>query len=70
MPTEAILKSATSKPADAFSLADRGRIREGMKADFLLLQKSPYKDLKTILEPLRVWKNGYLVSSKDSARNH
>lgn len=62
MPTETILKSATSIPADAFSLADRGRIREGMKADFLLLQESPYKDLKTILAPLKVWKNGYLVA--------
>lgn len=62
MPVEDILKTATSVPADAFWLTDRGRIEKGMKADFLMLSQSPYDNLETLLTPVKIWKNGYVVS--------
>ncbi len=58
---EATLQAATSVPADAFSLADRGRIATGRKADFILLPQSPIENLETILTPTVVWKNGYRI---------
>jgi imidazolonepropionase-like amidohydrolase len=62
MPVEDILRTATSVPADAFSLTDRGHIEKGMKADFLMLNQSPYDNLETLLTPVKIWKNGYVVS--------
>lgn len=59
---EDTLRAATSVPANAFSLSDRGRIAKGMKADLILLPESPIENLETILTPSSVWKNGYRVN--------
>ena len=55
--TEA-LASATSRPADCFQLADRGRIAIGLRADLLLVEGDPTKDIKLLSNIAGVWKAG------------
>src|SRR5688572_32732186 len=43
-PVEA-LRSATSVPARAFALSDRGRIAEGLRADLVLVNGDPTADI-------------------------
>jgi len=54
---EAALRAATSLPATAFSLPERGFIKVGMRADLLLVENG--HDLLTLTRPVQVWKNGY-----------
>ena len=56
---EAALRAATSLPATAFSLPERGFIKVGMRADLLLVENG--HDLLTLTRPLQVWKNGYAL---------
>ena len=56
-PAEA-LASATSVPARAFRLADRGRIAPGMRADLLLVRGDPTADIKATRNIVGVWKQG------------
>jgi imidazolonepropionase-like amidohydrolase len=56
-PTEA-LRSATSVPARAFGLEDRGRIAPGLRADLLLVKGDPSKDITTTRDIVAVWKTG------------
>lgn len=56
---EAALRAATSLPATAFSLPERGFIKVGMRADLLLVENG--HDLLTLTRPLQVWKNGYVL---------
>lgn len=56
-PLEA-LRAATSAPAEAFSLADRGRIAPGLRADLVLVQGDPTTDILATRDILRVWKLG------------
>ena len=56
---EAALRAATSLPATAFSLPERGFIKIGMRADLLLVENG--HDLLTLTRPLQVWKNGYAL---------
>ena len=44
-PTEA-LRAATSRPASRFGLKDRGRIAPGLRADLLLVDGDPSKDIE------------------------
>jgi imidazolonepropionase-like amidohydrolase len=46
-PTEA-LKSATSNVADAYNLGDRGRIAVGLRADLVLINGDPTKDISAL----------------------
>jgi imidazolonepropionase-like amidohydrolase len=59
-PLEA-LRSATSRPADAFGLADRGRVRPGSRADLVLVDGDPARDITATRRISRIWKNGYPV---------
>jgi imidazolonepropionase-like amidohydrolase len=59
-PLEA-LRSATSRPADAFGLADRGRVRAGTRADLVLVDGDPSRDITATRRISRIWKNGYSV---------
>jgi imidazolonepropionase-like amidohydrolase len=59
LPLEAVLHTATAAPAQAFALPYQGRIAEGMKADLLLLDAEATTDLRELLHPLAVWKNGF-----------
>jgi hypothetical protein len=56
-PVEA-LAAATSAPADAFRLADRGRIRPGLRADLVLVDGDPTTDVTATRGIVAVWKEG------------
>ena len=57
-PAEA-LKAATRGPADAFRLADRGRIAPGARADLILVEGDPLRDIRATRAIVRVFKNGF-----------
>ncbi|WP_298324546.1 amidohydrolase family protein [uncultured Dokdonia sp.] len=61
LPIEAVLASATSLPADKFSLENVGYIKEGFKADMLLLDKSPVEDVMHMNSIAKIWKEGVPV---------
>jgi hypothetical protein len=56
-PTEALV-AATSAPAKAFRLADRGRIAAGRKADLLLVDGDPTNDITATRAIVSIWKDG------------
>ena len=56
-PAEA-LDAATSQPADHFNLADRGRIRPGLRADLVLLDSDPLADISATRSIRAVWVAG------------
>jgi imidazolonepropionase-like amidohydrolase len=59
-PTEA-LAAATSVPARAFRLEDRGRIAPGLRADLVLVAGDPTKDVTSTRDIVRIWKGGVPV---------
>lgn len=60
-PVEA-LAAATSVPAHYFHLDDRGRIRAGARADLLLVEGDPTRDILATRNIVAVWKRGIPVS--------
>jgi imidazolonepropionase-like amidohydrolase len=62
-PVEA-LRAATRAPAEAFALKGRGRIIPGARADILLVEGNPTKDIEATRAIVRVFKNGFEVSRK------
>jgi imidazolonepropionase-like amidohydrolase len=56
-PAEA-LAAATSAPAKAFALHDRGRIAVGQRADLVLVDGDPTKDITATRAIVSVWKGG------------
>ncbi len=56
-PAEA-LTAATSAPAKAFALDDRGRIAPGLRADLLLVKGDPTRDVTATRDIVAVWKTG------------
>lgn len=63
----AALRAATSAPADAFRLADRGRVRAGGRADLLLVRGDPTADIHATLDIVQVWKRGVGVDRSGPA---
>ncbi|HPA96859.1 MAG TPA: amidohydrolase family protein [Thermoanaerobaculia bacterium] len=59
-PAEA-LAAATSAPARAFGLDDRGRIAPGLRADLVLVEGDPTADITATRAIARIWKNGWPV---------
>jgi imidazolonepropionase-like amidohydrolase len=55
------LAAATSVPARAFRLADRGRIRSGLRADLVLVEGDPTIDILATRRIALVWKRGIPV---------
>lgn len=55
------LSAATAKPADAFALEDRGRIAPGLRADLLLVEGDPTRDIRATRAIVGIWKNGHRV---------
>jgi imidazolonepropionase-like amidohydrolase len=56
-PTEA-LAAATSITAAAFKLLDRGRIAPGLRADLILVNGDPSRDIRATRDIAMVWKAG------------
>lgn len=56
-PVEA-LRAATSVPARRFALTDRGTIREGLRADLLLVDGDPTTRISDTLNVRQVWRRG------------
>ena len=61
LPPAEALAAATSKIADGFRLADRGRIRRGLRADLLLVDGNPLEDVKATRRIAGVWKEGHWI---------
>lgn len=67
-PAEA-LAAATSLPARYFHLDDRGRIAPGLRADLVLVDGDPTRDITATRHIVTVFKNGYTVDrSVDGAK--
>lgn len=66
-PTEA-LAAATSVPAQAFRLEDRGRIAPGLRADLVLVDGDPTRDITATRSIVGVWKGGVHVERDQFAR--
>jgi imidazolonepropionase-like amidohydrolase len=60
----AALTAATSAPADAFGLADRGRITVGRRADLVLVDGDPTADVTMTRRIVEVWKSGVRLDRK------
>lgn len=56
-PQEA-LAAATSLPARHFGLSDRGRIAPGLRADLVLVEGDPTRDITAIAAIIDVWRRG------------
>src|SRR6185295_16812816 len=68
-PVDALV-AATSAPAAAFRLADRGRIAPGLRADLLLVQGDPTANIKNTRKIQRIWKAGVEVERELPAPPH
>jgi imidazolonepropionase-like amidohydrolase len=62
------LHAGTAAPAKAFSLKDRGRIAAGMRADLLLVNGDPIKDIRATRAVAGIWKGGHAVDRATFAR--
>lgn len=58
LPPIAALTAATSAIAGAFRMSDRGRISSGMRADLLLVEGDPTKQIRDTRQVVAVWKRG------------
>jgi imidazolonepropionase-like amidohydrolase len=58
---EQALQAATFLAARTFHLGGRGRIVAGSRADLLLINGDPTKDISATLSIDRIWKNGYPI---------
>ena len=53
-----VLRAATAKTADVFSLPDRGRIVVGRRADLVMVRGNPVDDITATRDIVRVWRAG------------
>jgi imidazolonepropionase-like amidohydrolase len=61
------LNAATALPAKLFHLDDRGRIAKGLRADLVLVNGNPTKNIKATRDIAAIWMNGYRVNRKASS---
>jgi len=57
------LRSATSEPARHLCLPDRGAIRQGLRADLLLVDGDPLADIRATSKVVKVWCAGIEVEA-------
>lgn len=62
------LRAATSTPAQAFKLPDRGKLVIGTRSDAILLQGNPLQDISAVRQVLRVWIDGIEVDRVNGLR--
>lgn len=62
------LAAATSVPAAAFRLSDRGRIAAGLRADLLLVRGDPTRDITATREIVGIWKGGVRFDRTELSR--
>jgi imidazolonepropionase-like amidohydrolase len=55
---EEALATATSVPARHFGLTDRGRVAPGLRADLVLVQGDPTRDITATGKVVEVWRRG------------
>lgn len=65
-PTQALI-AATSAPASAFGIPERGRITAGARADLLLVRGDPSRDIHATRDIVGVWKNGFVIDRERAA---
>lgn len=53
-----VLRAATSLPARTFSLSDRGRIGQGLRADLILVAGDPLEDITATRDIQQAWRAG------------
>lgn len=63
------LAAATSAPAKAFRLDDRGRIAKGLRADLVLVDGDPTADITMTRAIAGVWKGGVPLDRKAYAKS-
>jgi len=64
IPNIAVLKSATSATAKAFSLKNQGKIQQGYIANIILIDGNPLENISDISNINTVWKAGKKVNLK------
>jgi imidazolonepropionase-like amidohydrolase len=64
------LAAATSVPARMFRLEDRGRIREGLRADLVLVRGDPTTNIFATRQIVEVWKKGVPVQRGKRVAEH
>ncbi len=64
-PVDALV-AATSAPARAFALKDRGRLVPGMRADMFLVDGDPTHDILATRKIVRVWRGGVALTAMDA----
>src|SRR6185503_2991197 len=65
-PVEALI-AGTSAPAKAFHLNDRGEIRVGKRADLVLVEGDPTRNIDDVKNIDAVWKRGIAVQRVTAA---
>ncbi|HEX9501895.1 MAG TPA: amidohydrolase family protein, partial [Thermoanaerobaculia bacterium] len=66
-PVEALV-AATSAPASAFHLTDRGRIAPKLRADLVLVNGDPTTDILATRDIVTVWKGGVPLERKQETK--
>jgi len=66
-PTAALI-AATSAPAAAFRLGQRGCVAKGCKADLLLVEGDPTRDITATRRIVEVWKDGQSANALRDAK--
>jgi imidazolonepropionase-like amidohydrolase len=57
-PPVTALSAATSAPARAFRMTDRGRVAPRLRADLILVNGDPSKDIRATRDIVAIWKRG------------
>ncbi len=53
-----VLRAATSLPARYFGLPDRGAVEPGLRADLVLIEEDPLRDIRATRSIIHIWCGG------------